>query len=145
MKTLLYTLAACLLALAAAGQQNTENQLIGTWLFDDAASFANLDAEARARFDTIPQQQAAAMKQLYVGRKVTFNRDGSYLQELADGRTAEGNWTYDSSLGAVEITHPQGGVFRQKVERISRDSLVLVPIVEGRAYMLVDRWYFTKN
>ena len=145
MKKALYILFLIALAMPIVSHsQSIEKKLIGTWLMDDKRSFSNLSQETIAHFDTIPDSQVAEMKNYYIGRKVTFNSDGSFLQELSDGRRIGGNWSFDPDTNAVTITHPQGGKFQQTVRLTGTKRLLLVPVLSGNVKMFINQWYFTK-
>lgn len=125
--------------------QTIEEQLTGSWTFDDQTAFSELSAATQAHFDSIPTAQVMAMKVLYIGRTVNFNADGSFVQQLADGRSVTAQWAYDATLNAVVITHANGGVFKQKVEQLNTTSLLLLPIVDEQVTMYIDRWHFVKQ
>lgn len=137
-------IALCFLPLTT-NAQTVESQLIGQWQFDDATSFNELSEATQAHFDTIPASDVATMKGLYIGRMLTFNQDGTYVQELSDGRSVTARWTYNTEQNQVVITHPQGGQIKQTVAQIGGGTLLLIPVMEGMANMYIDRWYFTKQ
>lgn len=116
--------------------------LIGTWEFDYGPSLSKMETSTKTRLDGLPQQKSS-VEAAYRGRKVIFDSDGSYVQLLADGRSATGIWSLGDN-NMVLITDPRGNSYPQRITMLTDSHLVLEPIVEGQTKSLFPEWHFNK-
>ncbi|WP_394974006.1 hypothetical protein [uncultured Croceitalea sp.] len=123
-------------------QTTVFEQLTGTWLFDDATSFATIEPATRAHMDTVPQLKTQLLS-AYIGRKVFFGSDGAYKVILSDGRGASGNWKLTPS-GEISLTDPQGNVSYQQIGALENNRLVLIPIVSKGFKGIIKERHFVK-
>lgn len=132
-----------LLCSSTVYSQNTiAEELIGTWSFDQATSFATIAPETKAHMDTIPQIQSQLLA-AYSGRKVFFGSDGMYRVSLADGRSATGTWQLTLE-GELRLTDPSGNVSYQQIVGLQGNRLVLIPIVSGSLKSIIKQQHFVK-
>jgi len=123
-------------------QATTEAQLVGTWLFEDTASFASIEPATQAHMDTIPQIRSQLVSS-YRGRKVTFGSDGMYSVSLSDGRTATGSWQLTSST-EIKLTDPRGNVSYQQIASLQGNRLILIPMASGSLKSIIKQQHFVK-
>jgi hypothetical protein len=118
--------------------QNTQDQLIGTWMFDYKSSIE----KAKKRIDKMSQKRHLRIESAYKGRKITFSANGNYKQVLLDGRETNGIWKLSNNT--IEIKTLKGGLRILEIQKLSADILVLKPKIEGNKKLIIPKWYYTK-
>ncbi|WP_430967042.1 hypothetical protein [Spongiimicrobium sp. 2-473A-2-J] len=142
----LLTLTLSLFFLAAqnlSAQGDTPHPIVGTWTFDASTFETRMDPGAKQRLDTLPAQKNA-IRAFYIGRTESFAPDGSYLISLADGSTLVGHWAAQNN-NIVQITTPDGSVFRKRISFPVPNRLVMVNIASGDTKSIITETYFIKN
>ena len=130
----------------AIGQEkSTSSLLVGTWIFDYDQSVKNMETSSKVHLDSVAQDRKERIEKSYKGRLVTFSDVGSYEQSLADGRITKGTWGLSKNKKSVIITDPNGNKYTQKIKLLSDTQLVLKPVLEGKAKMLISEWNFIKS
>lgn len=127
---------------AILAQKKEVHPLIGTWEFDYTSSVTKIERTSKARLDSVPQQKST-FEAAYRGRKIFFGDDGSFAQQLADGRRSTGTWAADNNNGLV-IVDPSGNKYPLNIQTLNKTHLVLKPIVSGEAKPVLPEWYFKK-
>ena len=130
---------------AKVSSQETSTLLTGTWTFDYQESVQQMDAASKMHLDSVSSVRRARIEQSYIGRLITFNTDGSYLQTLSNGHTANGTWTLSEDSQYVIITDPNGNQYTQQIQSISATQLILKPILESNVRMIIPQWSFVKS
>ena len=119
--------------------------LVGTWIFDYDLSIRKMDNSAKMHLDSVEQTRRNKIEKNYRGRKVTFGNKGEYKQTLSNGHTAKGEWELSKNHKNVIITAPNGFKYIQRIKFLSKTKLILKPIMEGKAKMLISEWNFVKS
>lgn len=122
--------------------QTIREQLTGSWLFNDTASFSTIDPMFKAQIDTIPALKTKFMA-VYSGRKLIFESNGDYTTILSDGRSSTGNWQVQGN-NVLQVIDPSGTVYRYELVGIQPTSLVLIPIVAPDSKSMITQWHFNK-
>ena len=125
--------------------KTTSELLIGTWTLEYNTSKDKMSAKAKAHYDKMDTKRKDRLEKAYKGRKVTFGKDSSYLQQQADGRQVVGTWKLIDGDQTVEVTNQKGTVNRYKLEKLTSKKLVLNPEINGPAKMIMAEWHFIKN
>lgn len=123
-------------------QDRGTHPLIGAWEFDYGPSFARMETSTKTRLDSLPQQKFN-MESVYRGRKILFGADGSYVQQLADGRRSTGTWVLDGTNNIV-VTDPNGNKYPQRIKALTKTHLVIEPIVSGESRPVLPEWHYKK-
>lgn len=127
----------------AAAQQNPSQQLLGTWYFDDASSFATMDTPSKVKLDSLPQLKTQILDS-YSGRRFIFSTNGSCMLTLASGQSFTYGWSL-SGDGILALTDAAGNVGHETVRVLTNDRLVLVPNAEGEARNLIEEQHFIRQ
>ena len=125
--------------------QSTSEKLIGSWTFNYDDSFKKMKNEAKTHYDKMDTTRKERLENIYKGRVITFNNDGSYTQQLPNGRKMEGKWELNPKNTQIIITNSSGKELRQNIKTLTVTQLILKPEDIGRGKMLLSEWYFTKN
>ena len=146
MKTIIYSLllVALLAPLSGKAQQAEKEKLISSWVFDHNAYFEKMEPSVKAELDTISQERRSRIENVYRGRKITINSDGSYLQQLSNGHQFKSTWVLNSKNQTLEITDTAGRTQEQKIKELTQTSLTLIPKGISRGQMIVKELHFSK-
>lgn len=125
--------------------QTTQEQLIGTWVFNYDASFAKIDSNAKTHLDKMDISRKERLENAYKGRTITFGADGSYLQQLADGRKVFGTWVLSGNGKDILVKNPEGKELNLKIKTLNSTSLILNPNDLGKGKSMLSDWHFSKN
>lgn len=126
--------------------QSLDEQIIGTWIFDYESSVSMMDDRAKAYYDKIPNARRDRIIGSHKGRKVTFRPDGTYDQEMSNGKHNTANWRL-STEGRLELTTKRGIVTSFKIKELEADKLVLEKenTKGGATRVLFAYWYLKRN
>lgn len=133
------------LPLSGMGQNVLEEQLLGTWIFNYELSLELMDEKVKKVYESKDATRQDKIQQAYRDRKITFFADGIFLQELANGRKANGNWTLENDMIVITNSLHQKRSFN--VKSINKDTLVLMPTSSDneKVNMLFSQWYLLKS
>lgn len=125
--------------------QTLGEQLLGTWTFDYQASLNDRTQSSVAHMNTMDTARKNKITATYSNRKVTFNTDGSFFQQLADGRTTMATWAVDNAN--LVVTAPNGRTLQFQIKAIQPNRLTLGQINTSGSTMniLFTNWHLTKN
>lgn len=130
---------------ASAQETSVKQQLAGSWIFDYNASMNKMEDASKRKLDNMTTDFKNRVENNYKGRIITFKENGDYEQVLANGHRAIGTWKLSKNQRTVLITDPDGMLHKQKIKSLSDGQLVLKPMLEGEAKMLISEWNFIKS
>lgn len=126
--------------------QTLQEQLTGSWTFDFQASLNSTSQRSKTHYNAMDPSRKTRVSNIYNNRKLTFNSDGTCIQELADGRTSQVTWnlTTDNKL---RITAPNGRSILFMIRALDASALLLeqVNTMGGNTNILFTNWHLTKN
>lgn len=125
--------------------QTLENQLIGTWFFDYESSMAKMGEMSKKHYDKMELVSKNYFEKSYKGRKIIFNKDGSFLQQQPEGSQISGKWLLSNNKPNIIMTNLHGEVLEIKIVRVSNSTLVVKPKSNDKGQMMLSEWYFIKN
>lgn len=125
--------------------QTKREQLVGTWVFDYEVSIAKMDDKAKKYYDIMQEVSKSRFEKSFKDRKLSFNADGSFLQQTADGRSIIGTWVLSSDHQNIIMTNQQGSILDLKIKTLSASLLVLKPKNNGKGQKMLSEWDFIKN
>ena len=136
----------CVVILLAASQafsQGSPHSIEGSWTFNDTASFPKMNLEVKQHLDSLPQLKTQVLAN-YVGRVLTFNSDGTYMQVMTNGNSVNGTWSITPE-DMLLIDDGNGNVLQQRIITINPSVLILAHPVLGDSLPLFKQTHFTKN
>lgn len=125
--------------------QIKREQLIGTWIFDYTVSISKMEAKAKMHYDKMQEVSKNRFEKSFKDRKLSFNSDGFFSQQTADGMSISGTWTLSGNHQNIIMTNQQGNILELKIKKLSVSSLVLKPANTGKGQVMLSEWYFIKN
>ncbi len=132
-----------LLAMTQAFSQGSPHTIEGSWTFNDTASFPKMNLEVKQHLDSLPQFKSQVLAN-YVGRIMTFNSDGTYVQAMTNGNSVNGTWSITPE-NMLLINDGSGNVLQQRILTINPSVLILAHPVLGDSRPLFKQTHFTKN
>ncbi|MGW9684909.1 hypothetical protein [Flagellimonas sp. 2504JD1-5] len=123
-------------------QESGAHPLVGTWAFDQAASFEKMLPEDKQFLDSDPRAKAEILTS-YAGRVLMFGPDGSFIQNDPSGRRVNGTWALQGQN--LVIQGMNGSQWVQQVAYLDSYRLVLKQIAKGEAKPLLPEIHLTKN
>ncbi|GAA3614599.1 lipocalin family protein [Flavivirga amylovorans] len=118
------------------------NFLTGTWIFNYESSKAKVDIKTKERIDNLKVDDKTKFEEAYKNRKLTFNADGTFTQQLSNEKSISGTWVLNNK--DVVLTMLQGNTKAFKIKKLSATSLVLKHENKGKSKMMLAEWNFTK-
>ena len=124
-------------------QTRDKSPLIATWTFDYETALRSMDENAKTHYSKMDTSRRTRLEELYRNRKLTFLEDGTYVQEIADGRKREGTWKVkDRSL---VLTDADNFDYDYSIVELSDSRISIKLIITGKAQPLLTTLHFTKN
>lgn len=127
----------------SSNAQATEEQIIGTWVFNYESSFSTMDAEVKTQYNVMPEQERAKIESVYRQRKITLDSNKNFTQTLANGIKSVGIWSL-ADKDYLNITTPTGIVFIYKIKILTSTTLNLILDSNSGAKALISELHFTK-
>lgn len=122
-------------------QTKNTNTIVGSWIFNNEASFSNLDKKASDFMDENPELKLQ-IQASYSGKLITFLANGVYSQTLGNGIKSSGNWEIKEN--SMLIKAPDGTVFKYSFKLSNTSLLLTTPQEQGKSISIVPNQYFTK-
>ena len=123
--------------------QTTEEQIIGTWIFNYETSFSTMEDEVKTQYNAMPEQERVKMESAYRGRKITLDSNKNFTQILANGIKSLGMWVL-TDTDYLKITTPTGIVFTYKIKTLTPTTLNLILDSDSGVKALIPDLHFTK-
>lgn len=123
--------------------QTQPHPIVGSWTFNETASFPKMNIEVKQHLDSLPQLKTQVLSN-YVGRVMTFNTNGTYQQFMTNGSSLSGTWSIDPS-NLLVIDYGNGNVLQQQIVTLNPATLILAHPVLGDTRPLFRQIHFTKN
>lgn len=146
MKNILYNISILIFFLFAgafvSAQKTVAHPLVGTWTFNQAASFQKILPEDKQFLDSDPQVKAEVLAS-YAGRAMMFGSDGSFIQRDNSGKRVQGTWALQGQN--LVIRSLSGNQWIQQVAHLDSYRLVLKQIAKGEAQPMLPEIHLTKN
>ncbi len=118
------------------------NLLTGTWMFDYDESKTKMDAKTKEHLQTMKPERKTKFEASYKNRKLTFNTDGTFMQQLANGKEVLGAWSLNNNK--VVLTTTKGSSRALKIKTLTASLLILKYENKGKSKMMMSEWNFTK-
>lgn len=123
-----------------------EEKIIGDWIFDFEISLSHMSEDAKNHYKNLNPNHQAKIQEAYQNRKLRFEKEGKFSQELGNGNQVEGSWRLVKN-NSIEISTPEGRILNFKVVELNEHNLILMPIKsdEKAANMLFSEWHLIKG
>ena len=132
------------MALQYSHAQSTDtSSIIATWTFDYETALQSMDQKAKTHYEKMDTNRRTRLEKLYKNRKLTFLEDGTYVQEIADGRRRTGTWNVKGK--SLVLTDADDFDYDYNIVELSDARVSIKPIVTGKAQPLLTTLHFTKN
>jgi len=124
-------------------QTGDTSSIIATWTFDYETALRSMDEDAKTHYAKMDTNRRTRLEELYKNRKLTFLEDGTYVQEIADGRKREGTWKVRGKL--LVLTDADDFDYDYSIVELSDSRVSIKLIITGKAQPLLTTLHFTKN
>lgn len=125
--------------------QIQREKLIGTWVFDYTVSVSKMEEKAKKHYDKMQEVSKNRFEKSFKERKMSFNSDGVFLQQTADGISISGTWMLSSNHQNIIMTNQQGNILELTIKKLSASLLVLKPVNIVKGQVMLSEWYFIRN
>jgi len=127
-------------------QNISKETIIGNWVFNYEASMDLMNNKAKEYYGIIDTSKKEEIIGAFKNRKITFNEDGSFSQQLFNGKISEGKWVLGNG-NTIDISNESGYVISFRVKNHDGSKLIIIPQkADGKnANMLFTEWYLNRN
>ncbi|MEQ8336967.1 MAG: hypothetical protein RIA62_06460 [Cyclobacteriaceae bacterium] len=130
-------------SLKAQDASKNDELIIGTWALDYNLSISQADIAGKAHYDTINYERKSRIIDSFSQRKIAFQEDGTYTLVINAGYQVNGTWELQSDNKTLYIVL-DGRKIEQRIEEISKTSMVLYLGGDQSANQLFRKWYLNK-
>ncbi|AUP77429.1 hypothetical protein C1H87_01315 [Flavivirga eckloniae] len=101
-----------------------------------------MSTNSKRNFDAMNPENKTRFKTIYRGRKLTFKTNGTFLQELSNGKNTLGIWSLENNN--LVLKPEKGSVWIFKIYKLSDTRLILKLENKGSNITIMPKWIFTK-
>jgi hypothetical protein len=127
------------------GQKSAAQLMLGTWSFDLTTSMGKMTTESKTFHAKMDANRQSRLTRAYEGRSYTFNENGTFVQQLGDGRQFAGKWSLVDNEQVLQLISPQGAVSLKQIGHLSTNKMVLLPPNVGKMKSMFAEWHLTKK
>ena len=117
--------------------------LVGTWHVDFQATVDLMSDAQRVQYDSLDATSQQQMEAQLNGQYFTFTEDQRF-EASTTSTSYPGAWQLETT-GQLVLTYDQGAAFRQKIEQLDSQTLVLQVVEDPNSEALFHHLHLTKT